>query len=76
MDIKKGQELREKWGDKPCDHPSFEEETQGMVLAGGYVWRKTGDYICTQCGAEFTRTERDEVVANRVKDNRNNESNV
>ncbi len=67
MDIKKGQRLREEWDDKPCDHPSFEKETQGQVLSYGYVEEKTGDYICTQCGETFTKAEKDEIEANRAK---------
>lgn len=59
MDIKKGQKLREEWGNKPCNHPSFEKETQGAPISGlGYVESKTGDYICTQCGEVFTKAER------------------
>ena len=30
MDINKGKRLREEWGDKPCNHPNFEKETQGV----------------------------------------------
>lgn len=40
MDIKKGQELREEWGDKPCDHPSFEKETQGAPNIRAWIYRK------------------------------------
>jgi len=69
MDIKKGQRLREEWGDKPCDHPSFEKETQGAPISGlGYVESKTGDYICTQCGEVFTKAEKDEIEAHRAKE--------
>lgn len=66
MDIKKGQKLRDEWGGEPCVHPSFEKETQGQVLSYGYVEEKTGDYICTKCGAVFTRAEKDEIEANRA----------
>src|SRR5687768_15442803 len=34
--------LREKWGDKDCDHPALAQE----VMFG----QRTGDYICTRCG--------------------------
>lgn len=67
MDIKKGQELREKWGDKECDHPSFERETHGHVFPFGYVEEKTGDYLCSICGAVFTGEERDKIETNRAK---------
>lgn len=66
MDIKKADELRTTWGDKKCCHPHFEKETQGQVLPGGYVEIKTGDYICTQCGRDFTKAEKEEIEANRV----------
>lgn len=42
MQIKKAEELREKWGNKPCDHPSLEKEHA--------LGSATGDYVCTQCG--------------------------
>lgn len=68
MDIKKGEQLRKEWGNAPCDHPSFSKETQGAPISGlGYVEVKTGDYICTQCGAVFTRAEKDKIEANRGK---------
>lgn len=67
MDIKKGQELREEWGNKPCLHLTFEKETQGQVLSYGYVEEETGDYICTQCGEVFTRAEKDEIEGSIVK---------
>ena len=65
MDIKKGKELRESWGDRPCNHPSFSKETYGQVLSSGYVEQKTGDYLCTVCGAEFTEAEKEEIEAHR-----------
>ena len=34
--------LREKWGDKPCDHESLDKEY--------YLGSATGDYVCKQCG--------------------------
>lgn len=66
MEIRKAKKLRDEWGDKACEHPSFMKETQGMVTECGYVERKTDDYICTVCGAEFTRTEKSEIEVNRV----------
>lgn len=65
MDIKVAKSLREKWGDKPCEHLSFEKETQGQVLLGGYVEQKTGDYVCTQCGECFTEKEKKEIESKR-----------
>ena len=42
MQMEKAAELRRKWGDKPCEHPSLSKE---YFLGTG-----TGDYVCTQCG--------------------------
>lgn len=43
MQMKKGQQLRERWGDKPpCENPFFDKE---------YVYGSdTGDSVCTICG--------------------------
>ena len=66
MDIKKGQELRDNWGNSPCEHPSFEKETIGAPISGlSYVEQKTGDYICTQCGEVFTKDEKEKIELNR-----------
>jgi hypothetical protein len=54
---KKAIELRQKWGDQPCDHPSFSREYD----AG----ERTGNYCCTQCGAPFTFREKAEITAAR-----------
>ena len=63
MDINKGKRLREEWGDKPCNHPNFEKETQGAPMSNlGYVENKTGDYICTQCGEVFTKAEKLKLI--------------
>ena len=42
MQLKKAQELKKRWGNKPCDHSSLEKEY--------YLGTATGDYICTDCG--------------------------
>lgn len=42
MQLDKAAELREKWGDKPCDHPVLDKEYS--------LGAATGDYTCTQCG--------------------------
>jgi hypothetical protein len=40
---KKALELQQAWGGSPCDHPGFAKEyDQGA---------RTGNFICTQCGA-------------------------
>lgn len=55
MQKERAKELRQKWGDKPCDHPKLEKEYH---LGGD-----TGDKICVQCGSEFTSEE-----AKRLRD--------
>jgi len=42
MQMKKAAELRGKWGNKPCDHPSLDKEYE--------LGTATGDYVCTKCG--------------------------
>jgi len=42
MDIAEAAALREKWGNKPCNHPHVVSETSRHG--------KTGDYVCTTCG--------------------------
>lgn len=54
MDYKKAEELRKLWGNKPCSHPKLEPETH---LGYGFVQEKTGDWVCTQCGEDFTDEE-------------------
>lgn len=67
MEYLEVEEIRKRWGGQPCDHPDFEEETIGRG-DGGYP-RKTGDYVCPQCGEVFTKAERDEIKAKRAQGN-------
>lgn len=57
MQSKKAETLRAEWGGKPCGHPALAKE-----YAEG---KKTGDYVCTQCGARVTFRERTELLASR-----------
>jgi DNA-directed RNA polymerase subunit RPC12/RpoP len=57
MQAKKAAAIREEWGDEPCEHPKFAKE----YSAGA----RTGDYVCTQCGAKVTFRERAEILASR-----------
>ena len=57
MQFKQAQDLRERWGDRPCEHLSFEKEY--------YLGADTSDFICTQCGREFTETEKEEIERRR-----------
>jgi hypothetical protein len=56
MQSRKVTRLQTQWGDKPCDHPSFDKEY--------YLGSQTGDFICKQCGKEFSRQEYEEIVKN------------
>lgn len=40
---------RDKWGDKPCEHPRIVQEHD---LGAG-----TGDYACEQCGRDIVFDE-------------------
>lgn len=57
MQSKKASELRATWGDRACEHPAFAKEYD--------LGARTGDYICTQCGAKVTFRERAEILAAR-----------
>ena len=49
MQMEKAKHLRREWGDKPCDHPTFDKEY--------YLSMQTGDYVCEQCGRSFFKSE-------------------
>jgi len=57
MQTDKAARLRSEWGDQPCNHPSFDKEY--------YLGAQTGDYVCLQCGRDFTPTEVDELERKR-----------
>lgn len=50
MDHEEAKALKESWGEKACDHPSFEDK----YLFGS----KTGDFFCAQCGKSFTQRQK------------------
>jgi len=52
MEYEEAKALKESWGDKPCDHPSFADK----YLFGS----KTGDFVCEQCGQFFTQRQKDQ----------------
>ena len=54
---KKAVEMRQQWGDRPCDHPAFSREYDSG--------ERTGNYCCTQCGASLTFREKAELMASR-----------
>jgi transcription initiation factor TFIIIB Brf1 subunit/transcription initiation factor TFIIB len=57
MKRKRALELQQQWGDAPCDHPAFAKEYD--------LGERTGEFVCTQCGAIVTQREKVEVVAAR-----------
>lgn len=57
MKTKRAEELREAWGDAPCEHPQ---------LAKVYdLGAHTGSYACVKCGRSFSFREKAELVATR-----------
>ncbi len=59
MQHEKAKKLQMAWGGKHCDHLSIEKEY--------YLGSATSDYVCSTCGAEFTKTEKEEIDAKRNK---------
>jgi len=51
--------LKDSWGDKPCDHPHLEKE----YYTGAYLT----NYVCSQCGKEFTIAQKLEMYAMRKR---------
>jgi hypothetical protein len=57
MKQKRAQELRDAWGDAPCEHPQ---------LAKVYdLGAHTGFYACVKCGKQFSFREKAELTAAR-----------
>ncbi|MGE7954821.1 hypothetical protein [Lysinibacillus xylanilyticus] len=42
MQLEEARDLRERWGEKLCNHPDLTKEY--------YLGTQTGDYVCTTCG--------------------------
>jgi len=59
MEYSAAQEMKEKWGDKPCDHHHLEKEY--------YVGAFLTNYVCIQCGKEFTIPQKLEMDEERKK---------
>jgi len=57
MHRKQAKALEEAWGGKPCAHPSLSREYD--------LGKRTGNYVCTQCGATLTFREKLELAAGR-----------
>lgn len=56
MEYFTAKKVRDEWGNKPCDHPKIEKEY--------FADTHTIDYVCSQCGKEFTILEMFETKAN------------
>lgn len=57
MKRKRALELQKEWGDAPCDHPAFAKEYD--------LGERTGNFVCTQCGAILNHRERAALLASR-----------
>ena len=57
MEYSVAQKIKEAWGKKPCDHKNLEKEY--------YVGAFLTNWICTQCGKEFTISEKLEMDQDR-----------
>jgi len=57
MKQKRAQELREAWGDAPCEHPQLAK----LYDLGVH----TGTFACVQCGRIFSFREKAELAASR-----------
>jgi len=53
MEYYAAQKVKESWGNKQCDHPHLEKEY--------YVGAFLINWVCTQCGKEFTVAEKMEL---------------
>jgi hypothetical protein len=57
MKRKRAQELQEAWGDRECPHPAFAKEYD--------LGERTGNFVCTQCGAILSHREKGRITASR-----------
>ncbi|MEX1181838.1 MAG: hypothetical protein WEF86_01285 [Gemmatimonadota bacterium] len=57
MKRKRALQLQQQWGDRPCDHPGFAKEYD--------LGARTGNFVCTQCGAILTLREKTGITATR-----------
>lgn len=53
MEYYVAQKVMDAWGKKPCDHPHLDKEY--------YVGAFLINWVCTQCGKEFTIAEKLEM---------------
>jgi hypothetical protein len=53
MEYYAAQKVKDSWGNEPCDHPHIEKE----YYAGAFLI----NFVCTQCGKEFTIARKFEI---------------
>ncbi|TAL67173.1 MAG: hypothetical protein EPN88_07665 [Bacteroidetes bacterium] len=63
MEYFAAQKVMAAWGKKPCDHPHLEKEY--------YVGAFLINYVCTQCGKEFTIAQKSDLDEERKRIGRN-----
>lgn len=56
MQNEKAQNLRNNWNGKPCKHTKLEKEY--------FLGSDSGDYVCSQCGEVFTKTQKENLEKN------------
>lgn len=59
MEYYVAQKVKDEWGNKPCEHPHLEREYYG----GAFLI----NWICTQCGKEFTIAQKMEMDQDKKK---------
>lgn len=59
MEYRDAIKVKEAWGAKPCDHPHLEKE----YYSGAFLT----NFICTQCGKEFTIPQKMDIYQQRKK---------
>ena len=57
MEYNTAQKIKELWEGKPCNHPHLEEE----YYLGAFLI----NYVCTQCGKEFSIAQKLEMDKNQ-----------
>ena len=58
MQKKRAAAIKQEWGDRPCEHPALAKEYD--------LGKRTGNYVCTQCGTTFTFREKAEMFGVRA----------
>jgi hypothetical protein len=62
MEFYQAEKVKKSWGGKPCPHPGFEK----IYYAGAFLTT----YCCTQCGKEFTISQKLEFEEGKALETR------